>query len=183
MLRRLEIEKWIEVDHSYKVGSKSKGYRIGPALKDLKWIKKDWRESLELFVPQIKQKSIISRRKDVLYGLWDRACLYFTSWHTMQDGDFKDMCRRSEDIGSKIRVDYRPEIHEVIKNCAIEHMEELKREGKESQNWTLEMQIENYYNALSLFDGNSFGASCHDPYRYEFGTGRIYTNLYWLSSI
>jgi hypothetical protein len=175
-------EKWIEVDHSYKVGVQSKGYRIGEKFRDSKWIKQDWVATLELFVPAIKIKSIIARQKDVLYNLWNRAGVYFTTWQTMPEGDLKDICRRTEEIGSRIRVEYLPEIHQVIKNCAIEHIEEQRKKGKLNPNWTVEKQIQNYYKSLSLFDGNNFGSSSHDPTRFEFGTGRVFSNVVNLKS-
>ena len=182
LIDSLSAEKWIEVDHSYKVGVQSKGYRIGEKFRDSKWIKQDWAATLELYIPAIKIKSIIARQKDVLYNLWNRAGVYFTTWQTMPEGDLKDICRRTEEIGLRIRVEYLPEIHQVIKDCAIEHIEDQRKKNQLSPTWTVEKQIKNYYDSLSLFDGNNFGSSSHDPTRFEFGTGRVFSNVVNLKS-
>jgi hypothetical protein len=182
LLSSLESQKWIEIDHSYKVGAKSKGYRIGPKFQDSNWIKKDWAANLEYFLPAITVRGYISRQKGMLYDLWNRATVYFTTWRTMPEGDLKELCRQTEVIGLRIRVDFRPEIHQVIKDCAVEHIEEQKRLGEWKPHWTLEKQIQNYYDSLSLFDGHNFSASCHDSQRFENGTDRLFSNVVNLKS-
>lgn len=182
MINVLVSAGWIEVDNHFIPGKKSKGYRLGPALKNCKWIKKDWKETLETFVPAIKEKSRIARRKDVLYKMWEKANCFFTSWQTMPNGDLKDLCCQTEVIGLQVRVNYAPEIDSVIESAAHESMEFKRKKGELSPDWTLDKQIDNYNKALELFDGVNFTASCHDPIRFEKGTGRLFSNVVNLRS-
>jgi len=177
LLVALEKEKWIEVVHSYTVGKKSKGYRVGPKFKRKKWTALNWKNNLEDFLPSILIKSHIGRRKELFYSLWDRASIYFTTWQAMPDGDLKDMCRQTAMLGAKVRVDWSTNIEEVIYNCAVDHMAELVATNKLSPNWTLEDQIDNYKHTMSLFDGENFHTSAHDSLRFEKGTNRLFSNI------
>jgi len=180
----LEKEGWIEINHSYTVGVKSKGYRIGPKFKKEKWIKKEWKSSLEFFVPRILIKSNIARKKEVLYDLWDRASVYFSTWETMPDGPLKTICSKTQSLGDKVRITLPDNINEIVRKCAEEHVEKekksrKKKRKKDEQNyeWTVQDQIENYNYALSRFDGKSFYVSIHDGLRFPKGSGRLFSNI------
>ncbi len=181
MLKKLSIAQWIEIDHSYQAGIKSKGYRLGKRFENSKWISANWKESLEKFVPGVLQGGYISRSRDVLYGLWDRACIYFTNWQAMADGPLKEICKRTSEIGRKLIVRYCEALTKEINTNAVEHIKCPANQASVENGWTLEKQIQNYWDSLSYFDGKSFSVTCHDE-RFKFFTYRLYSNVVNLKS-
>ncbi len=180
-LKVLDKAGWVKIDDSYQVGVKSKGYQIGKRFKDSTWITADWRESLEKFVPEILEGSYIARWKDTLYELWPRACLYFTSWDSMAEGDLKEICKRTTEIGRKLTVVRGEALTSQIYSSAVAHIECPANRVSVGNGWTLEKQIDNYTESLANFDGKNFSTTCHDE-RFKFYTNRLYSNIVNLKS-
>lgn len=181
MIQQLRDSNWIEVDDSYRVGIKSKGYKLGKRFENSTWISADWKESLEKFVPEVLIGGYIARWKDVLYDLWPRACVYFTNWQAMADGPLKDICKRTSEIGRKLTVVRGEALDREIYLNAVAHIECPENRLSVQNGWTLEKQIQNYYDSLSYFDGENFSVTCHDE-RFRFFTYRLYSNVVNLKS-
>ena len=176
LIKRLTVAGWIDVDNSYQVGIKSKGYRIGRRFKNSKWVAAEWKTSLEKFVPEVLEGGYIARRKDVLYSLWSRACVYFTNWQAMADGPLKEICKRTSEIGRKLTVVRGQALDKEIRLSAVEHIECPSNRRSVRNGWTLEDQIQNYYDSLDYFDGERFSVTCHDE-RFKFYTYRLFSNV------
>lgn len=75
----LEKAGWIEIIRRYKVGVRSRKYRIGPKFRTKKWVEADFKDTLETFLPEILENGYISRNRDTLYDLWNRSEFFFLS--------------------------------------------------------------------------------------------------------
>jgi len=176
-LLKLEKAGWISVNHSYQVKERSKQYKIGPKFENSEWIKVDWRENLEKFLPEILQKSNIARRKEVLYDLWNRASCYFLDWGDMPEGQIKELCRKTSEIGHRLRVNWSEELKWTVIGTAIKHYNEQINAHQKTN--SVEEIISGYYSDLNKLDGKGFYTILHDQ-RYKFPTFRLftpYTNL------
>ncbi len=172
-LVKLEKEKWIEVNHSYKVTERSKQYKIGPKFKNVEWVEVDWKENLEKFLPEILEKSYIARRKEVLYDLWNRASCYFLDWRDMPEGQARDLCEFTSRISLRLSVEgSEGDIEAAIIQAANKHVSEAIDKGGHIP--TVEKMISFYGKALNKIGGEDFYVILHDE-RYRYPTFRMFT--------
>ena len=174
-VKRMVKCEMVEVSRSYKVGERSKQYKIGKLLKNAEWIEADFKQTLEEFLPEILVKSNLSRRKEVLYGMWDKASCYFLDWRDMPEGDMKEICRKTSEIGLNLIInDDKGDIEETIIKAAKNHIADQMRRGEKPS--SLKETIQDYKKALSKFNGKDFYVTLHDE-RYKYPTFRLFTNF------
>lgn len=172
-INKLEKSGWVEIIHSYRVGEKSKQYRIGPKFRNSNWVKVDWSENLEKFLPEILEKSNIARRKETLYDLWNRASCYFLDWQDMPDGDIRDMCEKTAKIGFKLRVNWGGgALEELVVEVAKKHVSEQLALGEACD--PEEKVAKTYIEDLKRIDSGQFYVKLHDE-RYKYPTFRLFT--------
>ncbi len=172
-LNKLEKAGWIEIIHSYRVGEKSKQYRIGPRFKNSEWVEVDWKENLERFLPEILQTSYISRRKDTLYDLWNRASCYFLDWRDMPKGDIRDMCQKTSEIGFRLQINWLGgALKDIVAEVAKKHISEQLARGEKVE--SEESLIKIYLSDLKKIDGKGFYVKLHDEC-YKYPTFRLFT--------
>lgn len=172
-LEKLEKAKWIEINHSYRVGERSKQYKIGPKFKNEEWIEVDWKENLEKFLPEILQRSNIARRKETLYDLWNRASCYFLDWRDMPEGKVRDICEFTSRISLRLSLeDSKGDIEAAVIQAANKHVSDSIEKNGNSP--AVEKMISFYEKALGKIGGEDFYVILHDE-RYRYPTFRMFT--------
>lgn len=122
----------LESDKSYQIGVKSTGYRIGPALRDLEWEEFDY----DTFYKENIQGKTHPNFSKAAPILWARASQYFTTWHSLPEGETKEICRKTAEILKTVKVDDSIELQRKLQSAAESKEAKNLKNGKDSWNKT-----------------------------------------------
>ncbi len=132
---------FLEINHSYQIGSKSKGYKLGARFKDSEWEKIDFEDALIRFAPELKKKPVYAATYNLM---WKRANAYFSTFENMEEGPSKEICIRTRDLLNEIIL-LREDMGDVVEIGAKEKHKELLLKG--DTDWS-EKQIFDGYNTM-----------------------------------
>lgn len=150
----------LETDGSYQVGVKSRGYRIGPVLRDLSWRPAEYSEILESLPIKIKTKH---------RTLWHKASQYFTSSLENAPAEVKESAIIIDKNLKKTYITLSFKLKDILMDASI--VKHAQNMAKKKESWSAEKIMDGYMESIRAFNDGEFFTT-YDP-----TTGRVFTNI------
>jgi hypothetical protein len=194
VIEAMEEIGWIEVDHYYKVGHQSKGYRIGDRFLDSDWIEMPWEEALKNHCPELFElnsqgkETPLGKKKKAYLAQWNRACTILNPWEHMEDCRLKEVCRHTARILDDLSIPNYDQLIKQIESGVFCDSEEERKSKKQKLNRSnrkkkrrgsfFQKEDDSRPSLLRMVKAirdKRFFVSCHDQRNLNF-TNRLFTN-------
>lgn len=169
-LTAMEKLNWIEVNHSYKVGETSKGYRIGSRFNDSQWNTLAWEDALQEHVPELFENTPLGKKRKSYLNRWSKASSIVRTWEHLDEGPIKNVCQRTLDVLQFLTIPHYEKLIERIKTRPYR-----TKQGKPATEKTRAA----YLAMVESIKDKNFFVHCHDDSKPRH-TNRLFTN--WTST-
>jgi hypothetical protein len=177
LLEAMEQADWIEINHSYTTGKKSKGYMIGSRFRNSDWKTAEWETEVTKHLPELDTSKQLKGQP--IMEMWNRASLYFDQSfriNGIKDPILKSICLQTEKILKGLTVNDRINLEKLIKDCAKDKASEPTTKKKSEHHIRTEQEQEQFYlNMVNALESDEHYVVCNDD-RSPSHTDRIYTN-------
>lgn len=177
-LKMLVDEGLIEIDESWAVRVKCKGYRLTDALAERDWEIVDYKEFILKTFPDLRR----TPKWAALYlNQWNRILCSMGGWRGMEKGPVRDVCEWQEQIGKELTVPHDQKLDDEMEQVAKEAWQDYQNEKKKDPKFTYGRMFEIFYNSIEAIREKHFTVSAHDKRKANW-TNRVFSNITNLKS-